>query len=79
MTLLNDLRKSTVIIPIEAALRRAETPGELEDAWYGYGADAFTEGSPQYRYLISVYRQQSAIIRKRIIATSALADILAGG
>lgn len=72
------LRKSVLIAPAEAALRRAETRAELEDAWFDY-CDGFADGSAECRQLRAVYRDELDRVKRREQAAHYMRDIWGAG
>lgn len=72
------LRKSVLIAPAEAALRRAETQEELEDAWFDF-ADGFADESVEREHLYGVYLEQLKAVGHRAKAARYLRDILSAG
>lgn len=56
-TQLRKFRKSLVVGPAEAALRRAGDIPELDEAWEDY-CDGFADESPEREFLRSVYDER---------------------
>jgi hypothetical protein len=46
--------KSILIAPAEAALNRADSRQELEDAWFDY-CDGFADETPERDHLLAIY------------------------
>lgn len=61
MHLRTALRKSSVIAPIEAALRACKTEDDLQDAWYDY-ADSFADETPEREALLGVFLECATLI-----------------
>lgn len=54
---LRKFRKSLVVGPAEAALRRADNIAELDEAWEDY-CDGFADETPEREFLRSVYDER---------------------
>lgn len=63
MHLRTALRKSSVIAPIEAALRACDTQTELEDVWFDM-ADNFADESPERTALLAVYMERVGVFKR---------------
>ena len=56
-TALRQFRKSIVVGPGEAALRRADNVAELDEAWEDY-CDGFADETPEREYLRRLYDER---------------------
>jgi hypothetical protein len=75
MTPSTALRKSIVLIPVEAALKRSSTKDELDDAWFIY-CDSYADESPERVYLRGVYDECARRIDVQFQAAEAVARAL---
>lgn len=71
MNLRTALRKSSVIAPIEDAMRRADNQDELEDVWFDM-ADGFGDQSPERKHLLGIYNERLAFFRSAEAVARAL-------